>query len=1067
MEKNEINSPQTVLAADPFVKIDFIHDRTGPQTNGIKDGMRTDELRPTVMGSCTPNEIVMLYDGDKLLGSVQASSNGQWVFDFPFGQSLTPGEHQLFATIPGASSNTTGFTVDPTAKYNLLLDFVYAQAKPNVVLGESSNIPEIGVRGRTKPGELVEIYDGEKLVGRGYANSAGEYHIAINAPLSVGEHALRAKSASGESAEKPFTLTPPPPADYLEITGVRDENGRPLVEGEANASRYPTFFGKTVPFASVDVWDGAQLLGTAVANIYGEWHFNVPHPLYGGEHAIVAKTAEGSATFTLITHAPSAPAAPMIEHVFDDVGAEIGELAAGAETDDSRPRLQGTAEPYRYVTVFDNGRPIGQVMTDNKGQWQFTPGQPLAAGAHSLTVGYPGGAQSQAFDVTVTEPQIARPVITSLYDDVGKEQGIIGAGESTDDSRPRLQGTAEPYRYVTVFDNGRPIGQVMTDNKGHWQFTPGQPLAAGAHSLTVGYPGGAQSEAFDVTVTEPQIARPVITSLYDDVGKEQGIIGAGESTDDSRPRLQGTAEPYRYVTVFDNGRPIGQVMTDNKGHWQFTPGQPLAAGAHSLTVGYPGGAQSEAFDVTVTEPQIARPVITSLYDDVGKEQGIIGAGESTDDSRPRLQGTAEPYRYVTVFDNGRPIGQVMTDNKGQWQFTPGQPLAAGAHSLTVGYPGGAQSEAFDVTVTEPQIARPVITSLYDDVGKEQGIIGAGESTDDRCPQLTGTAAAGSWVNVVDNGTVIGYVQADSNGRWTFTVTSPLTLGEHRFTLVSDSVESAPYTVTVTSLVKDEWEIVGAYDNVGAETGLVANGGTTDDRYPEFTGRAPANSFVRVYAEHGLVAYTWADENGEWRVKSGVALPRGEINFVIEANNQQSDVFTLNVEGETLAPTLDNVYHGDLDGSITLVGEGMTTSPGYFYLDGKGEPDSVINIFEGSILVASVQVDSFGSWQLYKDVLQLLQNGNHTLGIEYADGRQRVEFDVNIDGSLSPFSVLQQPEELLLIDAVQQDEDAPLPLQINDGDLRMQPESVRGPMATPGVPSTLEDEALNQHAVSSY
>ena len=770
MEKNEINSPQTVLAADPFVKIDFIHDRTGPQTNGIKDGMRTDELRPTVMGSCTPNEIVMLYDGDKLLGSVQASSNGQWVFDFPFGQSLTPGEHQLFATIPGASSNTTGFTVDPTAKYNLLLDFVYAQAKPNVVLGESSNIPEIGVRGRTKPGELVEIYDGEKLVGRGYANSAGEYHIAINAPLSVGEHALRAKSASGESAEKPFTLTPPPPADYLEITGVRDENGRPLVEGEANASRYPTFFGKTVPFASVDVWDGAQLLGTAVANIYGEWHFNVPHPLYGGEHAIVAKTAEGSATFTLITHAPSAPAAPMIEHVFDDVGAEIGELAAGAETDDSRPRLQGTAEPYRYVTVFDNGRPIGQVMTDNKGQWQFTPGQPLAAGAHSLTVGYPGGAQSEAFDVTVTEPQIARPVITSLYDDVGKEQGIIGAGESTDD---------------------------------------------------------------------------------------------------------------------------------------------------------------------------------------------------------------------------------------------------------------------------------------------------------RCPQLTGTAAAGSWVNVVDNGTVIGYVQADSNGRWTFTVTSPLTLGEHRFTLVSDSVESAPYTVTVTSLVKDEWEIVGAYDNVGAETGLVANGGTTDDRYPEFTGRAPANSFVRVYAEHGLVAYTWADENGEWRVKSGVALPRGEINFVIEANNQQSDVFTLNVEGETLAPTLDNVYHGDLDGSITLVGEGMTTSPGYFYLDGKGEPDSVINIFEGSILVASVQVDSFGSWQLYKDVLQLLQNGNHTLGIEYADGRQRVEFDVNIDGSLSPFSVLQQPEELLLIDAVQQDEDAPLPLQINDGDLRMQPESVRGPMATPGVPSTLEDEALNQHAVSSY
>ncbi|MDZ7279552.1 hypothetical protein N4G40_14915, partial [Pantoea eucrina] len=352
MKKTDTNLPQAAAPADPFVTIAFIHDRTGPQTSGIEEGMRTDESRPTVTGTSTPNQRVMLYDGDRLIGSVQANSSGYWVFNFPFGEFLAPGDHQLSAKIPGATSDTTSFTVDPQAKYNLLIDFFYPQANPSLMLGESSIISEIAVRGRTKPGELVEIYDGDKLVGSGYANGAGEYHIAINEPLSVGAHTLRAKSASGQSVDKLYTLTPPPPADYLEITAVKDEKGQPVAEGEANLTRCPTFFGKTLPFTSVEIWDGAQLLGSAMSNFHGEWRFDVRQPLAGGTHTIAAKTAEGSTTFTLITDAPPAPAVPVIEQVFDDVGAETGALTMGAETDDRQPQLLGTAEPNRFVAIY-------------------------------------------------------------------------------------------------------------------------------------------------------------------------------------------------------------------------------------------------------------------------------------------------------------------------------------------------------------------------------------------------------------------------------------------------------------------------------------------------------------------------------------------------------------------------------------------------------------------------------------------------------------------------------------------------------------------------------------------
>lgn len=772
MKKTDTNLPQAAAPADPFVTIAFIHDRTGPQTSGIEEGMRTDESRPTVTGTSTPNQRVMLYDGDRLIGSVQANSSGYWVFNFPFGEFLAPGDHQLSAKIPGATSDTTSFTVDPQAKYNLLIDFFYPQANPSLMLGESSIISEIAVRGRTKPGELVEIYDGDKLVGSGYANGAGEYHIAINEPLSVGAHTLRAKSASGQSVDKLYTLTPPPPADYLEITAVKDEKGQPVAEGEANLTRCPTFFGKTLPFTSVEIWDDAQLLGSAMSNFHGEWRFDVRQPLAGGTHTIAAKTAEGSSTFTLITDAPPAPAVPVIEQVFDDVGAETGALTMGAETDDRQPQLLGTAEPNRLVGIYDNERLIGLTMTDARGEWQFMPTVPLAAGAHSLTVGY-------------------------------------------------------------------------------------------------------------------------------------------------------------------------------------------------------------------------------------------------------------------------------------------------------AYPHATQSEPFPITVTEPQIARPVITALYDDVGSEQGIIGNGKSTDDRKPLLSGTAPAGSWINIMDNGKAIGYVQANSSGEWQFTVPSSLTLGEHRFTLKIDSVESEPYTVTVTSSVKDEWLITGAYDSVGAETGLVINGGTTDDRYPEFTGRAPAYSFVQVHSERGLVAYAWADEKGEWRAKANFPLPRGEIAFVMEAENKHSELFTLKIVGEPLALVLDKVYHGDIIDSVTLIEEGATTSPGYFYLLGKGDPGSVVNIFDGATLAAAVTVDSFGFWQLDKSILMVSEGGNHTLSIAYADGSQRVEFDVTIDDSLSLMNVLQQPEELLLMEAVALDDDALLPLQISDGELRQQPESLAGPAGTPVVSPMLEEEALNPHAVNSY
>ncbi|MCW5155909.1 Ig-like domain-containing protein, partial [Burkholderia cenocepacia] len=126
----------------------------------------------------------------------------------------------------------------------------------------------------------------------------------------------------------------------------------------------------------------------------------------------------GPSASVTVTGDTTAPAAPIVVSVTDDVGSIVGLLTTGATTDDTTPTLAGTAEAGSTVSVYDGTTLLGTTTADPSGNWTFTPTTDLGEGAHSLTVTATDTAgnvsvPSTAFDLTIDTTAPAIPTVNA------------------------------------------------------------------------------------------------------------------------------------------------------------------------------------------------------------------------------------------------------------------------------------------------------------------------------------------------------------------------------------------------------------------------------------------------------------------------------------------------------------------------------------------------------------------------------------------------------------------------------------------------------------------------------
>ena len=760
-----------------------------------------------------------------------------------------------------------------------------------------------------------------------------------------------------------------------------------------------TVTGTAEPGSTITLKDAnGNVIGTGKTGSDGNFTVSLGTPLINGEHVTATATdAAGNTSQSATVTAPdlTAPDAPTIGSVTDDIGPQTGALTNGSSTNDQRPQLSGTAEAGSTVTIYDGGIAIGTAVVSSNGTWTFTPSVDLSESTHQITVratdaaGNTGPA-SPVFPLPVDLPPPATPTAIVLTDDTGTIRGTITSGTATDASKPILAGTGEPGGTITIYDNGVVVGTTTVLPNGTWSIRPDGPLPDGAHSITVVETdaAGNQSAAsapinFTVDTTPPLAPGNLVVS------NDGGTIS-------------GTAEPGSTVTIRDGNVILGTSVADSVGNFTLTLTQPKLNGetltANATDAAGNTGPPTAAAAPDTTPPQT--PVIVSVIDDVQATTGPVGQNGLTNDRAPTLNGTGEPGSTITISNGSDILGTVNVPSSGLWSFTPPVPLSNGTYVLTAtatdaaGNPSG-QSNAWTITVDGTAPDAPVITQVVDDApGGTLGSLNLNDTTNDATPTLSGTAEANATVTIRADGVVIGTTVADGLGAWSFTPSTPLGEGPHTLTavatdaagntsgvsnswgLIIDSV--APATPVITQVVDDAPEGLGALNP----------NGSTNDTTPTLNGTAEPGSTVTIRLDGADLVTVPVGSNGTWTYTPTAPLGEGPHTFTVVATDAAGNTslpstgFNIIVDttppvAATIASVTDDV--GGVQGPLS---SGDTTDDTQPLLQGTAPPDAVVTVYDGTTLLGTAILDGSGGWSFTP--VTPLTDGPHSLTVHTTD-----------------------------------------------------------------------------------
>lgn len=1031
--------------------ITAVIDNQGDKQGALNPGETTDDAHPAIQGRAEANSVVKLYDNGVLIGSTLTNAEGNWTFTPS--KPLTNGGHSLTAEAVDKAGNisepsdpfdfnlSTGGIPSAPAIIGVIDDVGDVQG--NVAKGGVTDDTRPTVHGTSQPGTTISVYDNGVLLGTALTGEDGKWSFTPETDMTEGKHSLTvtATDASGKvspaTGEYPIVIDITAPENEGDTT-LTDDVGPvqgPIKSGDTTDDATPTFSGKTEPGAVIIVRDNGEEIGSAVADKDGKWSFTPDKPLADGDHSFTAQPVDkagnkGAESKPVDFVVDTSATIITITNVWDDEG-EPGYVQKGGVTNDTTPTVNGTATPGAIVKVYDNGKLIGSVTANYKGEWAFTPATPLAEGPHSFTATATTPAQGESaptapFDLIIDITAPANGGIEDVIDDVGSVQGPVENGGVTDDSTPTLIGEGEPGDIVTIIDNGDTIGTAIVGDDGKWTFTPETPLNDGKHEFetVITDPAGNKSEPsppYSVIVDTTPPEKPEIGDIIDDVGPVTGPIDNGGSTDDNQPTIGGGgATPGDVVTIIDDGKPIGSTVVDEDGNWTYKPEQPLPDGEHNIgiIITDPAGNDSEPSDdykIIIDTQAPDKPVITEVIDNQGDKQGAISPGDTTDDAQPTVRGKAEANSLVNIYDNGQLIGSARTNAGGEWEFTPSKPLSNGVHSLTAEAVDAAgnvsePSDKFDFNLAAGGApTAPAITGVFDDVGDIQGNVAKGGVTDDTRPTVQGTAQPGSIVTVFADGKVLGTTKADANGNWSFTPANDLAEGLRNLSAsATDAIGNTSPQTGLYPIIIDTTPPVASIDdeltdNVGPVQGPIKSGDTTDDAQPTFSGKTEPGAVIIVRDNGKELGSAVADKDGNWSFTPDQPLQDGEHSFtaqpVDKAGNKgpESQPIDFIIDTSDVLVSITHVVDdaGSVTGNLTNGAVSDDTTP---TIKGSSTPNALIHIYDNGTLIGSVKANYKGEWSFTPEVA--LAEGEHrftaTATNDAGTSAQSAPFDLTID-----------------------------------------------------------------------
>lgn len=434
---------------------------------------------------------------------------------------------------------------------------------------------------------------------------------------------------------------------------------------------------------------------------------------------------EGEATGDEIAEAPEPPEISAPDLLSPAPGSE---LEAGPVT------FSGMGTANSQVVLVAGGAELGRTAVDEVGTWE-------------LDVDMPEGVESIQLQALDSSGNVA-----ASSEEIPMTTGPAGGQEEPPQAYPGQEypGEEEPAPEAPE------------------QEEPGEE-----------YPG--QEESADAGAPEaPSFAQP--DSPVPDFNPLTGSLA-----------LEGQSGPGSQVAAIVDNQIVDETTADEEGRWKLNLN--LAPGAYSLAFGQLDSdgnltAKSNPVDIAVPGelPQLDLPEF-SLPDETlavlaGQDAGEEGAAETTGEAPveedttetspvkdaldsielPQIKlpagitewaGTAEPGTEVAVVVDGQVTGTTTADEAGN--FSLFGDLAEGARSLQLGIVGEdgaliAQSKEIAVAVADMELPTVQLPEL---TGGEESI------------PLSGTAEAGSTVEITVDGETVGETTAADDGSWAF------------------------------------------------------------------------------------------------------------------------------------------------------------------------------------------------------------------------------------------------------------------------------------------------------------
>jgi len=182
---------------------------------------------------------------------------------------------------------------------------------------------------------------------------------------------------------------------------------------------------------------------------------------------------------------------------------------------DGRIVAAGRGTPGTRIEILRNGESIASVTADQRGEWVWSPSEPLPEGSQTLQLREQDTAKLSEPVVVLGGKGVSDgPTVVALGDDVaGKGPEVLqqpsGAGDALSLSTIQygigqalsMSGTGPARAAISIDLDGGSLGQLLISGDGTWQFETNELIAPGKHKVRIVLDDGRARE-FDFTIDD-------------------------------------------------------------------------------------------------------------------------------------------------------------------------------------------------------------------------------------------------------------------------------------------------------------------------------------------------------------------------------------------------------------------------------------------------------------------------------------------------------------------------------------------------------------------------------------